>query len=239
MKKNILIFTARAALRLAGCGQAEESSAAKDSSVAESSVAESSVAESSVAESSAAEQAASDEKTEETTAEEISAEPTKPDLAADMSSVNAAVKEVKEVFSGLTLSDGSTFEGFAHPDALYCTEPQLTYDLGETAVPSQYMAYIIDTETDLIAAEVGFFEDGTAAAALIDPNNNQLEAEDYPVPKLYREGKGFIFARGMEHSPVYIVDGEVYYSLLSKPDISDMDFAEAKPLEPLYKVELN
>ncbi|MBQ8965088.1 hypothetical protein [Ruminococcus sp.] len=223
MKKNILIFTALAALLLAGCGQVEESSAAKDSSVAE---------------SSSAEQAASDEKTEETTAEEISAEPTKPDLAADMSSVNAAVKEVEEVFSGQTLNDGSTFEGFAHPDALYCTEPQLTYDLGKTAVPSQYMAYIIDTETDLIAAEVGFLEDGTAAATLVDPSS-QLESEDYPVPKLYREGKGFIFARGKEHSPVYIVDGEVYYSLLSKPDISAMDFAEAKPLEPLYKVELN
>ena len=222
MKRFTVFALVLTALMMGSCGQTDSGADDKNESIQQ----------------SVAESAESAEETAETAETAEANLPEKPDLSADMSGVVSAVKEMETVFSGTEMKDGSTFEGFAHPDSLYCTEPQMIYKIDGTAEPMNWSAYVIDTENDTIAAQLGFQADGTVKGELIDPAA-QEDAEDYPVPKLYHEGKGFVYAWGKENSPVYIVDGEVYYSLMSAPDLTGIDLPDNPPLSPVYKIDLS
>ncbi len=124
-------------------------------------------------------------------------------------------------------------EVFRNPDDLWLAEPQMAYDFTLddgvwSAKARGYEYFIIDKADDRLLMCISTAEDGNVSGGGAD--NAQTE--------LFEAGKGFIQGHGIDGAPVYIADGEVYFSSLDAPDISGIELPDAEPLTAVYKLDI-
>ena len=151
----------------------------------------------------------------------------KPDMDSNVSKVSGWINKIDGFYQ-------TTFGCYVdHPDDLYFSEPQMAYSLTEkdgkwTAEPAGYEYYIIDKADNSLEGWIKDIGEKSMNGGM--PEASQIE--------LFASEKAFIVAYDKNHYPIFITDGQVYFSEGETPDISNIEFPETEPLKPVYKLDI-